>query len=366
MNPLRQLPEHGQSIWLDNLSRSMVEGGRLAQLIADDDLRGITSNPAIFHKSITGSDAYDEQIRDNADLKPMALYEALAIRDIRGACDVLRPVFDRTNGIDGYVSLEVSPHLARDTKGTVAEAIRLWEAVERENVMIKIPGTAEGIGAIREVLSRGVNVNVTLLFGLDAYREVMEAHLQALELRREKGEPLGAVASVASFFLSRIDVMVDARLDAMETPEAKELRGRAAVASAKLAYELWKGTYAGPRWEALREAGARVQRPLWASTSTKDDAYSDVKYVEALIGPHTVNTLPDETVEAFRDHGKVEDTVELDLDAERAALDRLAALGIEIGPVADALVEEGIVKFVKPFDALLAALDEKRNLLAAG
>lgn len=370
-NPLLELKALGQSVWLDNLTRNLVRGGGLARLNREDGVSGVTSNPAIFHKAITGSDAYDGEIRRMAAEGKSALqiYEALAIEDIRGACDVLRSEFDATNGLDGYVSLEVSPHLARDAARTIAEAARLWDAVGRENLMIKIPGTAEALGAIEETLARGINVNVTLLFSLDAYRAVMEAHLAALERRMRSGQAVASVASVASFFLSRIDTMIDADLDAMiaagdRADRARAARGRAAVASAKLAYELWASIYSGPRWDALRAAGARVQRPLWASTSTKDPAYPDVKYVEPLIGPNTVNTMPDATVDAFRGHGTPARTIELDLDGERSALAELDALGVDLRAVTDVLVEEGIRKFIEPFDALLAALEGKRAGLA--
>ncbi len=373
VNPLLQLKQRGQSVWLDNLTRELMKTGRLKKLIDEDGLCGITSNPAIFNNAMTKGNAYDEQFRALAGrgLPTDKIYEAMAIQDIQNAADHLHGVYDDANGTDGFVSLEVSPHLARDTEGTIAEAARLWSEVARPNVFIKIPGTREGIPAVRQSLIDGINVNITLLFSLDAYRDVMEAHLQAMETRLETGQPLADVASVASFFLSRIDVMVDKRLDAMKAAgdhaeEAAALRGTAAVASARLAYRMWKETYAGPRWEKLKNAGARFQKPLWASTSTKDPAYSDVKYVEALIGPHTVNTLPDETIEAFRDHGRVADTLENDLDGQKKVLERFEAIGISMKRVTDALVDEGIEKFNKPFDALMEALEEKRKALAAG
>lgn len=370
-NPLVELTRLGQSVWLDNLARPMIRSGRLDRLVKEDGISGITSNPTIFNKAMTSGDAYDEQILELAkqDRSAEQIYEALAIRDIRDAADILRPVFDRTGGIDGFVSLEVSPHIARETQATVDAAIRLWKAVDRPNILIKIPGTEEGLPAIETCLAGGVNVNITLLFGLDAYGMVMEAYFSALETRQGRGEPLGNIASVASFFLSRIDVKVDKALDAMAAAgthpeEAKALRGRAAIANAKLAYRLWRETFAADRWKRLEKAGARIQRPLWASTSTKDPTESDVKYVEALIGPHTVNTMPDETVDAFRDHGRVEATLETDLDAERRVIERLEVIGIDIGRVTAELVEEGIDKFIKPYDALLAALEDKRLALA--
>ncbi len=370
-NPLVLLTERGQSVWLDNLTRPLIRSGGLARLIEEDGLSGVTSNPAIFKKAMTAGDAYDEGIRKAAARGDSAgsIYEALAIDDIRGAADALRRVYDRTDGIDGYVSLEVSPHLARDTRATVDEAARLWKAVDRPNILIKIPGTDEGVPAIEECLTRGININITLLFSLDAHRKVIEAYFRAMEARLKRREPLKRVASVASFFLSRIDTKVDKTLDAMiaagrNADEARALRGRTAIANARLAYRMWKEMHAGGRWAPLEKAGARLQRPLWASTSTKDPKESDVKYIETLIGPHTVNTMPDETIAAFRDHGRVEDTLERDLDGARAVMDRLAALGIDIGRVTAELVDEGIDKFIQPFDALLAALEEKRRALA--
>ena len=367
-NPLRSIKEHGQSIWLDNLSRQMLEDGSLERLIKEDGISGVTSNPAIFEKASTKGEAYDKQLKtlQEQGLGAQEMYEAVAVRDIQSACDLLRPTYEDANGTDGFVSLEVNPHLARDTRGTVQEAARLWEAVDRPNVMIKIPGTQEGVPAIRECLTRGININITLLFSLNAYDDVMEAHLAAMEERLEKGHAAAPVASVASFFLSRIDVMVDKMLDKMDNPKAKELRGEAAVASAKLAYQQWKERYGGERWEALAERGARVQKPLWASTSTKDDSYSDVKYVEPLIGPQTINTLPDETVDAFRDHGKVATTVEDGVDQAKKVMSGLKDLGIDIDEVTDKLVEEGIEKFNKPFDSLLDSLKEKSKALASG
>lgn len=371
-NPLIEITKHGQSIWLDNLSRPLLTEGTLKRLVEEDRISGVTSNPAIFQKAMTGGTAYDAQIRDLAGKGKTSgeIYEALAIQDIRGAADVLRPVFDRTKGTDGFVSLEVSPHMARDTRATIDEAARLWKLVDRPNIFIKIPGTKEGVPAIEESLFLGINVNITLLFSIEAHRQVIEAHFRALERRKEKGQTLDTVASVASYFLSRIDVMVDQVLDAMiakgdRAEEAKAARGRTAIANAKLAYRMWKGMVASDRWKTLEKAGARIQKPLWASTSTKDPSMSDVKYVEALIGPHTINTLPDETIEAFRDHGNVTATVETDIDGEKRAMERLARLGIDIDRVTDDLIEEGIEKFVKPFDALMASLDEKRKALAA-
>ena len=333
-------------------------------------MSGVTSNPAIFQKAMTAGDAYDDQIRKVARTGASAgdLYEALAIEDIRGAAEVLRPVYERSDSVDGFVSLEVSPHLARDARRTIDEAMRLWKTVDRPNILIKIPGTDEAVPAIEECLARGININITLLFSLDAHRNVIEAYLRAMERRLERGQPLKDVASVASFFLSRIDTKVDKALDEMaasggDAKEAKGLRGKTAITNARLAYRMWKEIHATERWAKLQKAGARLQRPLWASTSTKDPSESDVKYVETIIGPHTVNTMPDETIDAFRDHGRVEDTIERDLDGARDTMKRLTAIGIDMDRVTSELVDEGIDKFVKPFDALLAALDEKRRSL---
>ncbi len=369
-NPLIKLSAAGQSVWLDNLARPLIQDGDLKRLVVEDGVTGVTSNPSIFEKAMTTGNAYDEQIRALAGKGGSAdeIYEALAIQDIRGAADVLRPVYDRTKRTDGFVSLEVSPHLARDTQGTIDEAARLWKTVDRPNVLIKIPGTDEGTPAIEACLTRGINVNITLLFALDAHRKVIEAYFRAMETRRNRGEPLSGIASVASFFLSRIDVKVDKALDGMITSgsnaeEAKALRGRTAIANARLAYSLWEEMHATDRWKDLEKAGARVQRPLWASTSTKDPKEPDVKYVEALIGPDTVNTMPDETVEAFRDHGKVNQTLGGDTADEQRVIERLAAIGIDIDRVTTELVVEGIDKFVKPFDTLLASLEAKRRAL---
>jgi transaldolase len=370
-NPLRQLKEHGQSVWLDNLSRALIESGELQRLIDGDGISGITSNPAIFAAAIDGSDAYDDQIRELAGggMDTLTLYESLAMDDIRAAADLLRPVFDGDGGADGFVSLEVNPHLARDADGTLDEAERLWRAVDRSNLMIKIPGTPEGLPAIEEALYRGVNINVTLLFSVDAYAEVMQAHLRALERRHAESLPVAGVSSVASFFLSRIDTLIDKQLDAVGgegAAAAAAVRGEAAVASARSAYRLWRGIYSGERWERLAAAGARVQRPLWASTSTKDPTYPDTKYVEPLIGEHTVNTMPESTIEAFRDHGAVvPGSVEHGVEEARAVPERLAALGIDLHAATDRLVEEGIAKFEQPFDALLENLEQKRSELGA-
>jgi transaldolase len=369
-NPLRAIAERGQSIWLDNLTRDMLQNGYLKRLIDDDGISGVTSNPAIFHKAMTQGTAYDRRFRALVaeGLPTETIYERLAVEDVRAACDLLRPTFDRAEGTDGFVSLEVSPRLARDAEGSLAEARRLWREVARPNVLIKIPGTPEGIPAIRAALAEGINVNITLLFSLDLYRRVMEAHQEALKERRETQRPLAGVASVASFFLSRIDTLVDKKLDAIKgNPKAAALRGTAAVASARLAYRMWQELYSVPSWKDLAAGGAQVQKPLWASTSTKDPAYPDVKYVEPLIGPSTINTLPDATIDAFRDHGRVTgDSVLEGVDAAQRALSEIEGLGISMKQVTDELVEEGIAKFVEPYGALLASLEEKRRSLATG
>ena len=367
-NPLHALEARGQSIWLDNLTRGILRDGFLRRLIEEDGISGVTSNPSIFEKAMTSGSEYDQAIRELADmgLPAPAIYEAMAVRDIQDACELLRSRYDKTNGTDGFVSLEVSPHGARSAEATIDEARRLWASVNRPNAFIKIPGTPEGVPAIQRCLAEGININITLLFSLEAHQQVMEAHLAALEERARNGQPLATLASVASFFLSRIDTMVDKKLDAMKSAEAAALRGRAAIASAKIAYQNWLDTYTGPRWEALRSLGARPQKPLWASTSTKDPAYPDVKYVETLIGPDSINTLPEQTIDAFRDHGKVSgDTILENVDGERETLNRLERLGISMKAVTDALVDEGIVKFTEPYDKLIASLEEKRRALSA-
>jgi len=366
-NPLHLLKQRGQSIWLDNLTRLMLREGFLRRLIEEDGISGVTSNPAIFEKAMTSGNDYDQAIRELADmgLPAPAIYEAMAVRDIQDACDLLRPTYDRTNGTDGFVSLEVSPHGARSADATIEEARRLWTSVSRPNAFIKIPGTAEGVPAIQHCLAEGININITLLFSLDAHKQVMDAHLAALEERARIGQPLATLASVASFFLSRIDTLVDKKLDALNSPEAKALRGRAAIASAKIAYENWQKSYTGQRWESLRSLGARPQKPLWASTSTKDPAYPDVKYVETLIGPDTINTLPEQTIDAFRDHGRVTgDTLLENVDKEYEVLNDLERLGISMKAVTDTLVEEGITKFTEPYDKLIGSLEDKRKALS--
>jgi transaldolase len=364
------LREAGTAVWLDQLSRALLLEGRLQSLIGESALTGVTSNPAIFHKAMTSGPAYDSQIGELAqkNLGTEELYEHLAVRDIQIACDVLRPVWEETRGRDGFVSLEVSPHLARNTQGSLEAARRFHSWVERPNLLIKIPGTPEGLPAIQQALTEGIAINITLLFAVDAYEKVARAYISAMTRRMEEGKDL-EVSSVASFFVSRIDTLVDKRLEEeaarRRNPAEREdilgLRGRAAVANAKMAYESFKRIFRGGEFAALAAKGARVQRPLWASTSTKNPAYRDVMYVEPLIGPDTVNTMPLETIEAFRDHGVVvPGTVEQEVEDARRVLQRLEEFGIPFESVTDQLLAEGISKFNEPYDRLLEALEKKR------
>jgi transaldolase len=367
-NPLGRLGRLGQSIWLDYIDRSILDDGTLARLIDEDDLGGLTSNPAIFEKAITHDDAYSGEITalGDAGATREALYESLILADIARAADSFLPVYRRTAGRDGYVSIEVSPLLARDTEGSIREARELWARLQRPNVMIKIPGTREGLPAVRTLLADGINVNVTLLFSVERYAEVLAVYLEALEERRARQLPLDTVASVASFFLSRIDVKADGVLDGMvaagrDADAARGLRGRTAIACAGLAYRHFQSVTQEPRWQALAGDGARVQRLLWASTGTKDPAYSDIKYVEALIAADTVNTVPRETLEAYHDHGQPELRIEQAMADADAVLERLAGLGVKLPELLQALEEEGIRKFVEPYQSLLAALDRLRK-----
>jgi len=355
------LLELGQSIWLDYLRRGMVRSGELAGLI-DAGLRGMTSNPTIFEQGIAGDDDYDEAL---ARLAPSGrtdaeLFEALAVEDVRSAADLFRPVYDSSNGGDGFVSIEVSPGLARDTGGSIAEAERLWRSVDRPNVMIKIPGTREGWPAIERCLDAGININITLLFSIEHYLKVAEAYLAALEARLARGEPIDRVASVASFFVSRVDTEVDARLGKINQPDAKELAGTIGIANARLAYAEFERIRASDRWRRLAEKGAKMQRPLWASTGTKNPAYSDVLYLEALIGPDTINTVPPDTLRKFDDHGTVASTLAGHEADARARMERLARLGVDFDDVTGVLEDEGIEKFEKSYAALLAAIGRKR------
>ena len=368
-NPLVTLHSFGQSIWLDYLRRGLLTSGELQQLIDEDGLRGMTSNPSIFEKAIAGSNDYDEAIAVLAleDKGVDEIYQALTVEDVQRAADTFRPVYDRAEGRDGFVSLEVSPHLAHDTEGTMAEARRLWQALNRPNVMIKVPATLEGLPAIEQLISEGINVNVTLLFGLPRYRKVAEAYIAGLEKRAARGEPVEQLASVASFFLSRIDVLVDPMLEKLmhgDGPRAElaaRLHGQVAIASAKVAYQIYKEVFGSERFRKLAGRGAHPQRLLWASTSTKNPSYSDVKYVEALIGPQTVNTIPQETLNAYHDHGDPASRLEDGLDPAREVLDCLAEVDINIDRVTQQLEDEGVDKFVKPFDRLMDTLKKERK-----
>jgi transaldolase len=373
-NRLEQLHDVGQSIWLDSIDRRMIHDGELERRIRDDALTGMTSNPTIFQKALSSGDAYDEQLlAAEQGLTPMQLFELVETTDVRDACDAFAGVFSSTRGADGYVSIEVSPGVSHSADATYEEACRLWKTVDRPNVMVKVPGTEEGAVAVRRLTASGVNVNITLLFAIAAHARVIEAYLAGLEDRLKANQAIDGIASVASFFVSRVDTEIDKRLDAMiakASPAEKErlqlLKGRAAIANAKLAYKLFKEKFSGPRWEALAKHGARVQRPLWASTSTKNPAYRDVMYVEELIGPDTVNTMPPATIDAFRDHGVVERTVDKKVSAAQGLLKEIEAAGISIDEVTGKLLRDGIASFQKSFDELLGGIETKVGSLAPG
>ena len=372
-NPLLELVDQGQSVWLDYLSRDLIRSGQLEELIATDGLRGITSNPTIFHGAISGSDTYDGEIASlfAGGQDAEETFETLAIADIRAACDILLRVYESTQGRDGFVSLEVSPHLARDTDGTVAAARRLADRVDYRNLMIKVPATREGLPAIETLLGEGINVNITLIFAQEVYRAVAESYLNALEARAARGKSLDDVASVASTFVSRIDTAVDDQLEALAASrtdaaaEARDLLGQAAIANSKACYRIFEEIFGGERFRQLAARGARRQRPLWASTSTKNPAYPPTRYVDELIGPDTVNTMPENTMTAFRDTGEVQETVRADLDFWHEVLERLQRLGIDLDAVMDQLEDEGVQKFVDSYDELLADLDAKAAALGA-
>lgn len=367
-NPLLQLKGLGQSIWLDSIDRSMLINGTLAKLIEQDGIAGLTSNPAIFQKAFANDDAYQADI---ATLSQNAgtvekMYTELVLEDIANAADLFLPVYQQTGGRDGYVSVEVSPLLARDKENSIQEARDLWARLNRPNIMIKIPGTAEGLSAIRALLTEGINVNTTLLFSVTRYAEVLEMYLQAMEQRQQQGLALDTVASVASFFLSRIDVKFDKLLDntnadSKEQAMAKALRGQIAIASAASAYGHFLSVCEGPRWQKLLQAGARPQRLLWASTGTKDPAYSDVKYVEALIAPDTVNTLPQKTIDAYRDHGKPALRIPESVAKADDILSKVAELRMNLATLTDELEEEGIAKFIEPYESILHDLKQRLN-----
>jgi transaldolase len=369
-NRLQRLHDAGQSVWLDFIERGMLRDGSLARRVADDVLTGMTSNPTIFEKALAEGDVYDAQINEaEGDLSARQLFELIATTDVRDACDAFADVYHATRGGDGYVSIEVSPAAGNDAAATIVEARRLWETVGRPNVMIKVPGTVEGAEAVRQLISEGINVNITLLFAIAAHARVIEAYMAGLEDRVAAGKPIDGIASVASFFVSRVDTEVDKRLDALATqPRADAgslaaLHGKAAVANAKLAYALFAQRFATARWRALEAKGGRLQRPLWASTSTKNPAYRDVLYVEELIGPNTVNTMPPNTIEAFRDHGEVERTVDAELDRARADIAAVEQAGVSMGAVTEKLLVDGLASFQKSFDSLIAGLAKKSRQL---
>ncbi len=369
LNPLKDLLNYGQSVWLDYIRRNLITGGELKRLIEEDGLRGMTSNPSIFEKAIAGSTDYTDfldSLKGKTDLDAKARYELLAIRDIQDATDLLRPVYDSVTRKDGFVSLEVSPYLARDTKGTIEEARRLWKSVSRDNVMIKVPGTAEGLPAIEQLVGEGININVTLLFSQQVYEQVANAYIAGLEAFVAKGGDVSRVASVASFFISRIDTLVDSIVgeklkstsDAAQQALLKKVQGKVAIANGKLTYQRYLSIFSGPRWEALAKKGAQTQRVLWASTSTKNPSYRDVLYVEELIGKDTVNTIPPATFDAFRDHGKLRNSLTEDIPAAKETMDTLPKVGISMKEVTDKLTNDGVKLFADAFDQLLAAVEK--------
>jgi len=373
MNRLEKLHDEGQSIWLDNLDRKMLHNGDLERRIAEDLLTGMTSNPTIFEKALAEGTDYDEQLSSaERGTSPAELFELVETTDVQRACDLFAGVYSNTRGGDGYVSIEVSPGVANDVNQTVAEARRLWQTVDRPNVMVKVPGTEEGAKAVRQLTSEGINVNITLLFSIDAHERVIDAYIAGLEDRVAAGNPIDHVFSVASFFVSRVDTEVDRRLDEMvkaanptDRDRLKMLKGRAAVANAKLAYRLFKRKFSEPTWKALEDRGGRVQQPLWASTGVKNPAYRDVMYVEELIGPHTVNTMPPALIDAFKDHGDVQPTVDKRLGAAEGLLRELEAVGVSIRDVTDKLLADGLASFQKSFDTLIGGIEKKTSELTA-
>jgi len=372
-NPLLELKALGQSIWLDDIDRGQLRSGLFGRLIDEDGLSGATGNPTIFEHAITHSTTYDEQMQHLLALGKNAqeIYEALALTDVRTVADLLRPTYEGTNGQDGFVSIEVSPYLAQDTEGTLSEVRRFWETIDRPNLMVKIPSTPAGIPAIHRALAEGININITLIFSIENYRQVAEAYLGALEERSAKGQDISRIASVASFFVSRVDVLVDNQLEDKikaigantQQQKLKALEGQAAIANARLAYQEFKRLFSEPRFVDLKLRGARVQRPLWASTGTKNPAYRDVLYVEELIGPDTVNTIPLTTIERFREHGRVRLSIEDQLPEAKAQLAALADAGIHFDQVTRQLQEEGVQKFIDSFHTLFQCIDHKRKVL---
>ncbi|HEU5376507.1 MAG TPA: transaldolase [Ktedonobacteraceae bacterium] len=372
-NPLVQLKTLGQSVWYDNINRAQLASGEFKRLLDEDGIVGVTANPTIFEKSISGGHAYDEQMTQliSEGKNTNEIYDALVIQDIRTVADLLRPTYERTNGQDGYVSLEVSPDLAHNTEGTLSEARRFWKMVDRPNLLIKIPATPAGIPAIEAALTEGININITLIFSLASYKAVAEAYLNALENRNAEGKDISHIASVASFFVSRVDTLVDKLLDekiktssdVAEQEQLKALQGKAAIANARLVYQEFKRIFSTPRFESLKHSGAHVQRPLWASTSTKNPAYRDVLYAEQLIGPDTVDTMPLETIQNFRDHGVVAYTIENDLAGAKADLDALERVGISYDKVTQQLQDEGVQKFADSFHQLFQGIENKHKAI---
>src|SRR5438105_1534249 len=372
-NPLLQLKELGQSVWYDNIDRSQLNNGQFQRLLDEDGVVGVTANPTIFDKSISSGHAYDEQIDQliKEGKSTNEIYEALIIKDIQTVADILRPIYDQTNGLDGYVSLEVSPDLAHDTDGTLSEVRRFWKMVNRPNLMIKIPGTPEGLPAIRQSLTEGININITLIFSMKTYREVAEAYISALESRLAEGKDISRIASVASFFVSRVDTLVDTLLedkikatsDSAEQQKLKSLEGKADIANARLVYQDFKLIFNTPRFDTLKQHDAHVQRPLWASTSTKNPAYRDVLYAEELIDPDTVDTMPLETIEKFRDHGQVRLSIEDDIQQAHADLDALEQVGIHYDQVTQQLQDEGVKKFADSFHDLFKGIESKKKAI---
>lgn len=367
MNPLIELQAYGQSFWYDNIRRQFLLDGTIQSLIEDDGLRGMTSNPTIFEKAISSGDEYDEQLievlKKSRDLQ--VIYEALALKDIRLACDLFADLFQETKGGDGYVSLEVSPHLAHYDERTVAEARRLFSAVDRPNVMIKVPATPQGVPAIRQLISEGVNINITLMFGMQHYEAVAQAYLDGLKKRARRGKELAHVASVASFFVSRVDTAVDKILAELDDPAATALMGKTAIANSKVVYQRFKEIFQGEDFDDLKAKGAAVQRLLWASTSTKNPDYPDTLYVDGLIGPETVNTMPPKTIDAFRDHGHLSQSLEENVDEAQLILDNLVELGIDLNDVTEQLQEDGVKSFSRSFDQLIEALSQKVSEMRA-
>ena len=372
-NPLLQLKTQGQSVWYDTIDRGQLVSGLFKRLLDEDGIVGVTSNPTIFQKSISHGDAYDEQITQIIKQRKSTseIYEALVIKDITTVADMLRPIYDRTNRQDGFVSLEVSPDLAHDTEESLSEARRFWKMVDRPNLMIKIPATPEGIPAVQQALTEGININITLIFSLDSYREVADAYISALEDRNAEGKDISHIASVASFFVSRVDTLVDQLLedkikatsDSAEQQKLKSLEGKAAIANARLVYQEFTRIFHTPRFETLKHSGAHVQRPLWASTSTKNPAYRDVLYAEELIGPDTVDTMPLETIENFRDHGRVSRTVENDIQQAKDVFAALEKVGIHYDQVTKQLQDEGVQKFADSFHALFQGIESKKQVI---